>query len=180
VKFSDETIIKKNFKTKQWMQKNAVKVERVVKYPLNVLVWGCFHYGGVGDICIFGGIMDANKYISILEDHLLPTNSNEYYFQFDNDPKHTSTKALSFLFDNNIKCVYWWPPNSPDLNPIEHLWAYIKRKLQSEKIGSKSELEKKIKNIWINIPYEIIYNLICSMPNRINQIIANNGDYTNY
>ena len=42
------------------------------------------------------------------------------------------------------------------------------------------ELKKNINELWNNIPYNIIYNLICSMPNRIEQVIANNGDYTNY
>lgn len=180
IKFSDETMIRKQFKNKQWMHKDNKTIVRVVKYPMQFLVWGSFHYGGVGDICIFKGIMDADRYINILEDHLLPTNTNEYSFQFDNDPKHKSTKALSFLFEKNIKCISWWPPNSPDLNPIENLWKCIKDKLKKEKISTTEEFKNKIEDIWINIPYKIIYNLINSMPNRIDQVIKNNGDYINY
>ena len=51
--------------------------------------------------------MDADKYIDILEKHLLLIHKNGYSFQFDNDPKHTSTKAISYLFEKNIKCIYW-------------------------------------------------------------------------
>jgi len=180
IKFSDETIIKKEFKDKQWMQKDDKTIIRVVKHPMQFLIWGSFHYGGVGDICIFKGIMDADKYINILEEYLLPTNSNEYSFQFDNDPKHTSIKALSFLFEKNIKCISWWPPNSPDLNPIENLWKYVKDKLKKEKFTTTEDFKNKIKDIWINIPYKIIYNLINSMPNRIDQVIKNNGDNIGY
>ena len=100
--------------------------------------------------------MDADKYIDILEKHLLPTNKNVYSFQFDNDPKHTSTKAISFLFKNNIKCIYWWHPNRHDLNLIENLWKYVKDKMKKENITTTDEFKNKIKYIWDNIPYELI------------------------
>ena len=86
------------------MKKDNKTVVRVVKHPIQFCIWESFHYGGVSDICIFKGIMDADKYIDIIEKHLLPTHKNGYSFQFDNDPKHTSTKAISYLFEKNIKC----------------------------------------------------------------------------
>ena len=94
VKFSDETIIRKKFNTKQWMFKDNKKIERSVKHPISVLLWGCIHFGGVGELCCFNGIMNTDKYTDILSKHLLPYNTNSYYFQFDNDPKHKSINAF--------------------------------------------------------------------------------------
>jgi len=56
--------------------------------------------------------------------------SSDGYFQQDNAPCH-KTQIISnwFLEHDNEFTVLKWPPQSPDLNPIEHRWDVVEREL---------------------------------------------------
>jgi hypothetical protein len=75
-----------------------------------------------------------------------------------------------------------WPAQSPDLNPIEHLWRHLKRKLAEHEIPRKGILElwDRVEVEWNKIPPEVCQNLIESMPRRIEAVIKAKGGYTKY
>jgi len=62
-------------------------------------------------------------------------------FQQDNGPNHTSRIAKAFLKENVPKIIDW-PSNSLDLNPIENLWAIVKRNVEKRMSKNSDELER--------------------------------------
>ena len=93
-------------------------------------------------------------------------------FQQDNDPNHISRKAIKMLRDLDMR-VLQWPPQSPDLNPIEDLWDVLKRKLSSYQNPPQGiyELRDRIKEKWNKISKDECIALIASMLRRIHAIL---------
>ena len=75
-----------------------------------------------------------------------------------------------------------WPLQSPDMNPIEHLWHALKKQLWTHKEPPKGihELWERVQNKWLKIPLESRQNLISSMPSRIHLLLKAKGGYTKY
>ena len=135
----------------------------------SIMIWGCFSYYGVGPIYHIPGIMDQFEYIRILEEVMLPYAEEEmplrWTFQQDNDPKHTSKRAKAWFQMNRIQLMEW-PAQSPDLNPIENLWADPKSAVLEAKPRNKEELWNTVQLTWDSIPVERCQKLVDSMHHR--------------
>ena len=92
-----------------------------------------------------------------------------------------SYKAQDWFDDNNIQ-VLSWPAQSPNLNPIEHLWEHLKRCLQQYPTPFRGvhELWNRVSEKWNAIPPEVCQNLIESMPRRIEAVLKAKGGHTKY
>ena len=151
------------------------------------MVWGCMGWNGVRKLIEVQGAMNSQQYCDILDDEVvesfekLEVPEEKRVFQQDNDPKHTSKRASQWFEDNDIQ-VLVWPSQSPDLNPIEHLWVHLKRALQKYSTSPKGvhELWDRVEVEWNEIAAEACQNLIESMPRRIKAVIRANGGHTKY
>lgn len=153
----------------------------------SIMVWGCMSASGIGKMVVCEGRMDSKKYIEVMETALEPsldmmfgdTNLDGVRFQQDNAPCHKSRATMSWFEKNGIELLSW-PPQSPDLNPIEHLWSILKRKIREHSITSKETLKNCLIQEWNAITPEECKMLVSSLPKRIRAVIKAKGFTTKY
>jgi hypothetical protein len=152
-----------------------------------MLLWGCVTNEGVGDLSWIPGTINSEKYVDVLQSYVLQ--SWDYYgldrrkliFQHDNASVHAAQVVKNFLNKSNID-VLEWPPNSPDLNIIEHVWAHVNRELDryKERPTDMDELWERVQDIWTHIPLEFIQELYRSIPRRVEQLYRRRGKHSDY
>jgi transposase len=155
----------------------------------SLMMWGCITYHGPGYACqIFDGTMKSEDYQHILDTSLNDTMEyynlkyEDIYFQQDNDPKHKSRSTMKWLDDKGIKLLEDWPAQSPDLNPIEHIWHHLKLKLSSYDTRAKGihDLWERCDKEWNTFTEKDCQMYIDSMPKRIKAVIDAKGGQTKY
>ena len=150
-------------------------------------MWGCFSYDGVGNLYKINNNLTKEKYHSILQRHAIPSGirlyGKEFMLQQDNDPKHTSKLCSSYLKSKEQKGVLSamdFPPQFPDLNPIEHLREHLKRERVNHTITSQETLWYALQVCWNNVKPETIHTLVESMQHRVLAVLKAKGGHTKY
>lgn len=150
----------------------------------SIMVWGCMSYGGLGNLVIVEETMNSVGYVRLLAENLHESADkmglgDDFVFQQDNAPCHKARHTLNFFERNNID-VLEWPAQSPDLSPIEHVWALIKKRLGRYSYKTKRELVSRIMELWSQITREEVRNLIDSVPRRVEACFLAKGRNTRY
>ena len=180
--FSDETAFQLFRNTVERWYKDKRPVHPMPKDRTKIFAWGGFCVKGKTSLFCFRRIMNAEFYIEILQNHIPEIDrmlGDDWRLQQDNDPKHTSRLAKEFL-QNNVPEVMDWPSNSPDLNPIENLWAIVKGNVERQMPKNLTDLERFMAEEWRNISETVIINLTGSMRRRCELIIEGNGERISY
>ena len=131
----------------------------------------------------------AASYVDLLNEEIPTIWEPGLFFMQDNAPIHTTRIIWDWLKENGID-VLEWPPYSPDLNPIEHLWFRLKNLVYQvnpdiEKVGRNADtvreaLFEALERAWTMIPEDLLLDLIRSMQRRVEAVIAAEGWYTPY
>ena len=123
-----------------------------------VQVWGCMCRDGVGSLHVVDGRLNASAYIDLISPTLKDDGERiigeNFVFQQDGASCHTAEYSKKWFRREKIS-VLPWPSQSPDLNPIEHLWEVIKKKMDYTPVKNQTELKDLIFQTWNSITPDI-------------------------
>ncbi|UYV63621.1 Transposase [Cordylochernes scorpioides] len=159
----------------------AAIVERPTVRQRGIMVWGAIAYDSRSPLLRIQGTMMAQRYVDdVLRPVTLPYLQGvpNALYQQDNARPHTARISQQALQDVQMLP---WPPYSPDLSPIEHVWDIIGRRLHAlPQPRSEDELWQMVEREWRAIPQDAIRTLIDSLPRRVAACIAVRGGRTCY
>ncbi len=146
------------------------------------MVWGCMSAAGSGELQFIEGTMNANMYCDIRKQSMIPSLQRlgrRAVFHHDNDPKHTSKTTTALIKKLRVKVIDW-PSMSPDLNPFEHLWDILKRKVEEGKFSNIHQLRDVVMEEWKRTPVATCEALVNFMRKRVKAVLENKGGHTKY
>lgn len=171
-----------------WMDKDdPPPAAPQMKYSPKLKVWGGITTHGKTKLIVYEGSLNAEQYKEqILKPampdikRLLPNSS--FIFQQDGATCHTAKTTQDFLRGQPFKFLPKedWPGNSPDLNPIENVWARLAWMVAKRQPKDLADLKRFLKQEWNKMDDDYIGNYVKSMPRRIAAVEAAGGQYTKY
>ncbi len=143
------------------------------------MVWGIFSWHTLGPLVPIEHCLNATAYLSIVSDHVHPFMTTVYpssygYFHHDNAPCYKAQIISNwFLEHDNEFTLLKWPPQSPDLSLIEHLWVVVEREIciMDVQPTNLQQLRETLMSIWTKISEECFQHLVESMPRIIKAVL---------
>jgi transposase len=170
-----------------WVQRGVYSEHTfhpVPKHNTSIMVWGAIGKEYKSRMIIVEGTLNAERYQNMLRDNgiiddmvaHIALGERQGFFQQDGAPAHRA-KSTTKLFQPQIPLILNWPPNSPDLSPIENVWGILKSRVTSREPKNVTDLRKIILEEWNNLDQDSIDRLMDTMPERFSMCIAVDGKF---
>lgn len=195
--FSDEKIFSvEETVNKQNNRVYAVAIEAIpdnirlvqrFSHASKIMVWaGLSKKGKLPLVFVEPGVkVNAHYYLnSVLREVLKPNAENLYengdwIFQQDSAPSHKAKICQKWLEDEipDFIATDEWPPNSPDLNPLDYsIWGTLEERVNSKYHSSIESLKASILKEWDNLTMEEVRKSIDAWPRRLRSVLTKKGD----
>lgn len=157
------------------------------------MVWGAISPTRVFPLVRIEGNLDGPGYKKILASFFPRPHSSHratvlrrpnlwpYIFMQDGAGPHRAKVVSDLIRERKVKTLPW-PSLSPDLNPIENLWAYVSKRVYApgKSYSNPDQLWEAVQDVWNNIPVSVLQDLYASMPRRLDLCIKAHGWPTKY
>jgi len=154
---------------------------KTVKYGgISILCWGAILGDGTRTIVRCPPRLNSEAYQDVLDVGIRDMYKEDNIFMHDGAPCHRSRQTKAYLDRKKVCVLSDWPSQSPDLNPIENLWATLKKNVSRRHASNKEELWHVIVEEWHKVPNNSILSLYRSMPQRLASVIKSKGSHSKY
>lgn len=169
----------KNWLWRQRGQHNEKAIQYKNKYEGSIMVWGMIAPNYKPEIFIFSEYENSKVYQDMLNEKnylndALTFFTGNFIFQQDGARTHTTPDSIDSI-SNVCDLIINWPPNSPDLNPIEMIWSLMDKTIGFFNPQNETELIDAIKYAWNAIKLDTINNLCNSFTRRCFLCLKNRG-----
>ncbi|KAK2943605.1 putative Transposable element Tc1 transposase [Blattamonas nauphoetae] len=167
-------------KGEEWRGENR---KLTVKFAGHVSFWCTMAAGGPGSFHVLNGTLDSARYLNVVRRHVqrdgIRLCGEHFIFQQDNHSAHTADEVLDYMERKGIQTLNW-PANSPDLSPIENMFACLKRNVTERNPSNQNRLREIAQEEWNLFTPAYTNALISSIPHRLQEVIERRGGSTSY
>ena len=150
-------------------------------------MFGCISHDCKLDLVTIQGNLTGDQYIrNVLQPVVVPhfdthPLATRHAYMDDNVRPHRSRAVTAYLQSEAVTSVPW-PAMSTDLNPIEHIWDMLGRRMQAREpsVQNIRQLEAALHREWQKLSQQDIRRLIGGMRRRVEAVIQARGGYTRY
>jgi len=183
VLFTDESIFQLNSNNTKLFHFKGEKPPKAVKLNPNskIMIWAGVSYYGKTSLHFITQKMKADGYLRLLKQHRremkgIFTGRGPWRFLHDGAPPHRPPFVKNYIERWLADRIQPHPPQSPDLNAIELVWAQMKTLVEKERPKNKQQLKEALLESWEQITLTDIRKCIGALSKKMHKIIELNGD----
>jgi transposase len=176
--FADETGFELDSHNQVYWIKRGEARPMEFKLPsrVRINVWAAISWSVRSTLWVATARVTGEQYAAILQEHLLPLLPwGRKKLVQDRATFHRTQAVRDQLSEFKVREMEDFPPCSPDLNIIEHVWSWMKHTVASSHPTNRDELESAIRAAWRHLTQAAIQNFISHVGTVMRQIIAANG-----